>query len=327
MIVSSSDLRESHDGAADFICARFSADDPVLAVRVAVARLAESRNPQLPVSLENILGRCRVYRRICSLPHGREAMLVPVAGGFELRVPHGTPHVPYPLLERERRFTLAHEIMEQFFFSDESDPPTHWSRLPPYRAHVRKAHLRSGGTEERLCDYGAGLMLIPMAIMEGLTRGGSALPVYSELLRASRACDVGVLNMTHRMACYLALKQRSRVVIAITRKCANPSSRDPAVVQWRLCPTDVSGGHPVGIDIRTTLDHRFYLATNRSLRGIGFDRLPAWLDTGAEQRRAPLGECPVLRRGTSSVGLALREATFDREEATALLWLTPEFGA
>lgn len=315
----------SMDGGARFLCETFNTSDPVLAVRKSVGEIFADGRAHLPVDLDSLLAKRRIQIFFGEVPAGKEALLKPIPRGFHLILPHPAHRQATLFHDRARRFTIAHEIIESFFFSYDSETPVHWTRLPGYRALVTPAALSSSGFEERLCDYGAGLILVPTHKVGEVTEFGETIPSETLLLRAATQCSTGPLNMCHRIASYLRVKHSTHSVIALLKKCADPNS-PTRHVDWRFAPTRKGGGYPVGVDIDATLKHKFFLATNKTVNGLGFRTLTAWLESGAHDP-APLGEELEMRHNGVAVQMKVKYLSFDPKRHAAVAWFELRFPA
>jgi hypothetical protein len=298
--------------------------DPVIAVRKAVGAIFADLRPVLPINLEVLLERRRIALLFGDVPSRKEALLKPVRGGFHLIIPKQAPSQQLLFSEPARRFTIAHELIESFFFSSESEVPVHWSLLSGYRALATPHALSSSGSEERLCDYGAGLILVPTQRIREMTDDGERIPNESSLLSVARQCSTGRLSLCHRIANFLRVKHSRHAVVALIRKCPNPNS-DQREVAWRLAPTRKGGGHPVGVDIEAALKHRFFLPTNRALGDLGFGCLERWLEEGGGGN-APVGEESQIRQNGHMSRLVVRAASVDERRGAAVVWFDLDFG-
>jgi hypothetical protein len=102
--------------------------------------------PQPPVDIEEIarLRACRI--ELSDLPTGASGLLVPLRGGYVLKISVSGPNVSL----YRRRFTIAHEIAHTFFYRFRSD-----------RRPEKLTGALSYEQEEMLCHLAAGRMLIP----------------------------------------------------------------------------------------------------------------------------------------------------------------------
>lgn len=309
------------DGGAKFLCDRFGTPDPVFAARQAVAELFASHESRLPIRLDRLLAARNIELCTGSVPLDKEAVLIPTNGGYRLTI---SEKYRRPLAERRPRFTIAHELLESYFFCNQSSLPIHWSHLPGYRSMTPPPSLRAGGAEERLCDYGAGLILIPSSEVGRLTDNGRCTPSYSDLRRSAHACNASVLNITHRIANYLGIMYRRHVMIVLVKKCTNPNKTDQQI-KWRLWPTKRNAGFPVGVDISAQLKHRAYIATNKSLEKIGLGVVAEWLENGADNKSAPIGQVTSRVLASADAKTRVNAITFDKQHAVATIWLDLDF--
>jgi len=153
-------------------------------------RLASSAGREqslaLPVDLEAISREFGVIEITRERGLGADAMLVPVAGGFALRL-----NEPQPSFGR-LRFSWAHELVHSLFYEMKGNMPAR--RIP------------SGSeTEELVCDLGAREILLPESSLESVYKtmsnaaGGSELiarlsklAVVSPQVMASRLVELGM---------------------------------------------------------------------------------------------------------------------------------------
>lgn len=309
----------SEDGGSKFICDRFQTDDPVYAARKAIAHILADYRPRVPVDLSALLARRRIELCQGRVPGGKQAAIQPVRGGYKLflATQKGPFHWSRP------RFLIAHEIVETFFFCEDDEMPVHWSRLPGYRGLASQRALSSGGGEERLCDYGAGLILLPSREMEALTQNGATMPLYSALRQVARKCRTSELNLTHRIASYLGVKHGRHALVAMVTRCRKSNSQSDCPPAWRFfSPKGEKGGLPVGVDVLASLRHRVYVPTNKSLnKTLQLRALEKWLDGGDSRDSAPVGEEGYIKLNGKEVGVRLRSASFDPRWAVAILWL------
>jgi hypothetical protein len=224
--------------------------------------------------------------------------------------------IPLHLSGARARFVIAHELIESFFFSEDGDVPVHWSRLPNFRAMASAEALSARGYEERLADYGAGLVLIPSNEVDKLTCGGTRMPLYSQFRNVLRRCSSGRTNLTHRIASFLGVKNDRHAVVALVARGKYESMED----EWRLWPANGVSGYPAGIDIAATLRHRVFLPTNKSLKALGLMEIVEWLNQGGPDHTRPDGSEVVVRLHRKNMHLKLRHGTYDEENSIGILW-------
>ena len=315
----------SLDGACAFLCDQFGTGEPVVAVRRAVCHLLATSAPRVPVDIEP-LARARgiLGWRQADVPVGVQILLVPVARGFELVVPKTDRRNQGRLFaDVPKPYVYAHEIMETFFFSAASPKPVHWSHLPRYRGLATDNSFRPGGSEERLCDFGENLILIPKREVEALTDAATKAPRYAALKDCAKNCRVGELNVCHRVACFLSAVRGRHSVVGIARKSSNPRSPRIAKAEWRFHPSGNSD-IPVAVDIEATLNHGFSIWANQSIKNLGFEQLAKWLEGGG-QGQAPIGEHGLVVQNGLRASMELIEATYDTTSGNAVLWFEVHF--
>ncbi len=264
--------------------------------------------------------RRRVWLCAGQPPNGCEAMIQGVRGGYRLLLA-SAERSPWEL---RRRFLVAHEILETFFFCEETEIPTHWSKLIDYRQFATRRALGATGGEEALCDYGAGLLLVPSSEVAALTKLGERLPDYRSFREACKRWRVSELAMTHRMANYLAVQHGTEddyAVVALARKVAHESQGANGQAEWRLVPA-VRRGLPVGTDVRARMQHAFYLPTNKTIGSLGLGQLVLWLESKESGDAPPFDVEGCLSCNGKRFKVRLRAARRDRDEPTAILWLT-----
>lgn len=316
------------DGAAAFLCDRFGIKDPLLALRKAVCELLSKSSFCIPVDLTAFFSQCRITLKIDEGDYGKEAVLQPNSNGFELLLSTSKKRGQgqlFKLLSPYHRYTVAHEIIETFFFMDGNYAPVHWSRLPHYRGRLGCSKRYGGNAEELLCNYGATLLLIPKSVIEELTNRGQGVPTYSVLNKTARYIEVGNLNLTHRIAAYLSVKHNEHVAVGIVQKCKKDTSNKNGTPEWRFIPSGGNNNLPVATDPASVLYHNLFLSTNKSLKKLGLDPIIAWLDEGG-----PIGKIPLATNGnfksvTTSMQLMLKQASFDKKWKRAVLWFSLSF--
>jgi hypothetical protein len=106
-----------------------------------------------------------------------EGVLAPVRGGFKVFLQDNFASDPGNRVRR--RFTFAHELAHTFFYSVEGDLPK------PIKGAPRGARL------ERLCQFGAGEILVPEVLLKQHLRFGKVASA-EDLLGLASAFDVSL---------------------------------------------------------------------------------------------------------------------------------------
>jgi len=141
--------------------------------------LSQARNRglfQLPVEPRTMASLCSVLS-VEDRPMVPEGVLAPVRGGFRVFLQDN--FVSEPGSRVRRRFTLAHELAHTFFYSLEGDLPK------PIKGTPRGMRL------ERLCQLGAGEILVPEGILRGKMQS-EQIASADELLYLAATFDVSL---------------------------------------------------------------------------------------------------------------------------------------
>lgn len=120
---------------------------------------------RLPVNLIPVAKFQRVLK-IELLPMMVEGCTKPVRGGFEIFIQNDVS-IPISVnseddvssLKPRQRFTFAHEIIHTFFYD--------WDRDPPKQSK----HSPKSDALEKLCNYGAGHLLLPTRLLKKRIEG------------------------------------------------------------------------------------------------------------------------------------------------------------
>jgi hypothetical protein len=140
------------DPAVRAFCERTRCEDPVRSIKAeALALVARSGIVRAPFS-PFILGSLKGVLRVKFEPIGFDACLIPMTGGFEVRICSSHP-------ETRQTFSMAHEVGHLLMM----DPAS------PLRTARRETNIGSGASiqeEEFLCDIAASELLLPSPFFE-----------------------------------------------------------------------------------------------------------------------------------------------------------------
>jgi hypothetical protein len=127
-----------------------------------------------------IAGQLKVHE-ISFGPIGKDALLIPVDNGFEVKISSELPR-------SRQRFALAHELGHSLFFNTDGSRP-----LRPY------SRDESDEPEERLCNIFAGEILVPEYSLREIIQNAKE-PKLEILLNLARVFNVSVQCLAIRVA-------------------------------------------------------------------------------------------------------------------------------
>src|SRR6266850_4457100 len=139
--------------------------------------LAKNRGSfRLPVEPSEIANLCSVVS-VEDRPMIPEGVLAPVPGGFKVFLQDNFASDPGSRIRR--RFTFAHELVHTFFYSVEGNSPRAMKGAP------------RGPKLERLCQFGAGEILVPEFLLKRNLPSGKAASA-EDLLQLAATFDVSL---------------------------------------------------------------------------------------------------------------------------------------
>jgi len=242
------------DPASKFLCDHFDQNDSISATYSAVESLISGIKRCIPIDPVDYFSRRRI-KKISFKKIKPRAQIRVRRDGFEIELRKDADGDDAPMqmqfnyfkntLQREKisrfKFMIAHEIAHTFFFDSSKWPAQHWSNISKYYSmidfSIRKEPLGMP-IEEHLCQLGANLLTVPESLVASITKEGTSMPYFDELIRASNECGVTEEQILYRIANYLERRNDAGYIVSLIRK----SSGNSPDGNWRFVRTKRSKG-------------------------------------------------------------------------------------
>ncbi len=196
--------------------------------------LAKNRGSfRLPVEPSEIANLCSVVS-VEDRPMIPEGVLAPVPGGFKVFLQDNFASDPGSRIRR--RFTFAHELVHTFFYSVEGNSPRAMKGAP------------RGPKLERLCQFGAGEILVPEFLLKQNLPSGKAASA-EDLLQLAATFDVS-LEVIFRRIQKLGLVAEDEFAAALVDRARRGLSEGWNLIRgWNRCGR--SEGRTLDLELRS----------------------------------------------------------------------------